>query len=57
MRVNYDEMTVFCEGAPSKEALKRYYNLLIDCLINDYGKEVVLRALKEAICCEESNNK
>ena len=48
-KVNYDELTVTCNGTPSKESLKNYYNLLIDCLINEYGKDAVREALEEII--------
>lgn len=49
IKVDYDEFTVTCNGAPSKESLKNYYNLLIDCLIKDYGKDAVRMALEEVI--------
>jgi hypothetical protein len=49
MKVNYDELTVICDGSPSEESLKNFYNLLIDYLIRDYGKDAVGRALKEFI--------
>lgn len=48
-RINYDELTVTCIGEPSKESLKNYYNLLIDCLIKEYGKDAVRMALDQII--------
>ncbi|MGN2336843.1 hypothetical protein ACTFIN_01785 [Clostridium cagae] len=48
-QVDYDSMTVICNGTPSKESLKNYYNLLIDYNIQRYGKETVKQALEELI--------
>lgn len=48
-QVDYDSMTVTCNGVPSKESLKNYYNLLIDYNIQRYGKDAGRRALEELI--------
>lgn len=49
MRVDYDEFTITCENNPCKEALKNFYNLLIDNLIKDYGTEVTRDAIEKLI--------
>lgn len=48
-RVDYNNLKVICNGQPSKEALKNYYNLLIDYHIKTYGKEIVRKALEQVI--------
>lgn len=48
-KVNYDNLTVVWKGTPSNEALRNYYNLLIDYQIKKYGKKVVKQALEELI--------
>lgn len=48
-RVDYNSMTVRCNGEPSKEALMNYYNLLIDYHIEKYGKKIVKKALEELL--------
>jgi hypothetical protein len=48
-RVNYDEFTVTCNGEPSKEALTNYYNILTDFLIQKFGRESVLEAMRQLI--------
>lgn len=49
MSINYDNITVTCKGTPSKEALIKYYILLIDYHIGKYGKDTVRQALEELI--------
>lgn len=49
MKVNYDKLKVTFNGTPSKDALKNYYNLLIDYQIKVYGKKVVKKVLEELI--------
>ena len=51
-KVDYDSMTVTCNGAPSKESLINYYNLLIDYNIQRFGKEIVIKSLEELIAEE-----
>lgn len=48
-KINYDNITVTCNGSPSKESLMNYYNLLIDYHIRKYGKKIVKKALEELI--------
>lgn len=48
-RINYDEFKVICNGVPSEQALMNYYNILIDFLIERYGKDPVRIALEELI--------
>lgn len=48
-RINYDEFTVICNGAPSEQALMNYYSILIDLLVERYGKDPVRIALEELI--------
>lgn len=48
-RINYRNITVTCNGYPSKESLTNYYNLLIDYHIKKYGKKAVKKALEELI--------
>lgn len=49
MRVNYDELTVTCNGFPSEESLLNLYSLLIDIFTLKYGKDIVRIALEELI--------
>lgn len=55
-RVNYDKLKVICNGEPSKEAWKNFYNLLIDYHIQKYGKKIVRLALEESIKEMRSSN-
>lgn len=48
-RINYDEFTVVCHGVPCKQALMNYYDILIDFLIERFGKDLVRMALEELI--------
>lgn len=48
-KVNYENITVTCNGTPSKESLTNYYNLLINYNIKKYGKKAVKKALEELI--------
>lgn len=52
-QVDYDSMTVTCNGAPSKESLINYYNLLIDYNIQRFGKDIVIQSLEELIAEEQ----
>lgn len=51
--VDYDSLNIICNGSPSEESLKNYYNLLIDYNIQRYGKEAVKQALEELIAEEQ----
>lgn len=48
-RINYDEFTVTCNGAPCEQALSNYYSILIDFLIEKFGRDPVRIALEELI--------
>lgn len=48
-RINYDEITITCNGEPCKEAMMNYYSILIDFLIERFGKDLVRMALEELI--------
>lgn len=48
-RINYDEFTVTCNGAPCEQALYNYYSILIDFLIEKFGRDPVRIALEELI--------
>ncbi|WP_185966922.1 hypothetical protein [Clostridium sp. HBUAS56017] len=48
-KVDYNSMTVTFKNAPCKEALVDYYCLLIDVLMEKYGKDAVRIALEELI--------
>ena len=48
-RVNYDAMTVTFTNEPCEQALLNYYNLLTDYLIEKFGREPVLEAMRQLI--------
>lgn len=52
-KVDYDSMTVTCNGTPSKESLINYNNLLIDYNVQRFGKEIVIQSLEEIIAEEQ----
>ncbi len=53
-RINYDEFTVNFENTLEGEALSNYYSILINFLIDKFGKDPVRIALEELI--EEGEN-
>lgn len=48
-RVNYDEMTVTCNGWPSHELWVKFYCQMIDFFVEAYGKDAVRIALEEVV--------
>lgn len=48
-RINYDEFKVNFVNEISEEALFNYYSVLIDFLIDRFGKDPVRMALEELI--------
>ena len=52
-RINYDEFTVNFENTLEGQALFNYYSILIDFLVNKFGKDPVRIAL-EALIQEET---
>lgn len=53
-RINYDEFTVTCNGAPCEQALLNYYSILIDFLVEKFGKDAVRIALEQLISEDNS---
>lgn len=53
-RLNYDEFTVNFENKLEGKALFNYYSILIDFLIDKFGKDPVRIALEELIKEERS---
>lgn len=51
--IDYDSLTITCNGSPSKESLRKYYNLLIKYNAQRYGKEIVKQSLEEIISEEQ----
>lgn len=56
MKVDYENMTVTDNGSPCGEALKNYYNLCIDNLINKFGSNNVKIAMEDFIKEHEEIN-
>lgn len=48
-RINYDEFTVNFENTLEGQALSNYYSILINFLIDKFGKDPVRIALEELI--------
>lgn len=46
-KINYDNLTVNFENDLNEQALSNYYSILIDFLINKFGREPVRIALEE----------
>lgn len=48
-KLNYDEFTVNFENTLGRQALSNYYSILIDFLVEKFGKDSVRIALEELI--------
>ncbi len=48
-KINYDEFTVTFENEISEQALFNYYSILIDFLVEKFGKDAVRMALEKLI--------
>lgn len=54
-RLNYDEFTVSFQNTLGGQALFNYYSILIDFLVEKFGKDPVRIALEELIKEETSD--